>query len=260
MDKDTAYCRDLLVRHDYDRYVLAQGAPAPARPALWALYAFNHEIARARESGRDPHAALIRLAWWSETLAKGDTDTEILRALKLHGFDAALLEAMIDARRMDVEASAPATIDGMAAYAEACNAPLLKLAAKAANEILGEDDANNLAAAYGLCGLIRAVPYMAAQGRCLLPASMMYDIGIMPEQMHLLGPSQKLNAGIATIAARAKKHHDASYAQGPLAKRHKSLVSFYLKRMAKAGFDPFDVRVHSPVPFIGLRLMFQDQK
>ena len=39
----------LVRRHDPDRFLTALFAPAERRDALLVLYAFNHELARARE-------------------------------------------------------------------------------------------------------------------------------------------------------------------------------------------------------------------
>ena len=44
----------LVRRHDRDRYLTALFAPAAHREALFALYAFNYEIARVRESVTTP--------------------------------------------------------------------------------------------------------------------------------------------------------------------------------------------------------------
>src|SRR5471032_25027 len=53
---------------DPDRYFSALFAPAPARPFLFALYAFNHEVARVAETVREPTLGAIRLEWWRETV------------------------------------------------------------------------------------------------------------------------------------------------------------------------------------------------
>ena len=42
--------------------------PPPARPFLFALYAFNHEVARVAETVREPMLGAIRLEWWRETV------------------------------------------------------------------------------------------------------------------------------------------------------------------------------------------------
>src|SRR5436309_10149749 len=58
----------LVRRHDRDRYQTALFAPAGKREALLALYAFNYEIARVRETVTEPMLGQIRLQWWREVL------------------------------------------------------------------------------------------------------------------------------------------------------------------------------------------------
>ena len=58
----------LVRRHDPDRFLTALFAPPDRRDALLTLYAFNHELARAREVASEPPLALIRLQWWREVV------------------------------------------------------------------------------------------------------------------------------------------------------------------------------------------------
>jgi len=58
----------LVRHHDRDRYQTALFAPARRREALLALYAFNYEIARVRETVTQPMLGQIRLQWWREVL------------------------------------------------------------------------------------------------------------------------------------------------------------------------------------------------
>src|SRR5947209_17487808 len=58
----------LVRRHDHDRYQTVLFAPADRREALFALYAFNYEIARVRESVTQPMLGQIRLQWWREVI------------------------------------------------------------------------------------------------------------------------------------------------------------------------------------------------
>ena len=58
----------LVRHHDRDRFQTALFAPARRREALFALYAFNYEIARVRESVREPMLGQIRLQWWREAI------------------------------------------------------------------------------------------------------------------------------------------------------------------------------------------------
>src|SRR6202167_4970853 len=52
---------------DPDRYFASLFAPAALRPHLFALYTFNHEVARIAETVREPMLGAIRLEWWRET-------------------------------------------------------------------------------------------------------------------------------------------------------------------------------------------------
>ena len=72
---------DLVRRHDPDRYFCTLFAPAAAREALFTLYAFNHELARAREVTREPGLALIRLQWWREVVEGAVRQHEVARPL-----------------------------------------------------------------------------------------------------------------------------------------------------------------------------------
>src|SRR5438552_16844209 len=60
----------LVRRHDHDRYLSALFAPEPARAGLFALYAFNVEVAKTREVVREPILGSIRLQWWRDALAE----------------------------------------------------------------------------------------------------------------------------------------------------------------------------------------------
>jgi NADH dehydrogenase [ubiquinone] 1 alpha subcomplex assembly factor 6 len=65
---ELSYCAQQLRRLDPDRYLTALFAPDRRREGLFALYAFNLEVARAREAVREPMMGLIRLQWWRDAL------------------------------------------------------------------------------------------------------------------------------------------------------------------------------------------------
>ncbi|HEY3889926.1 MAG TPA: squalene/phytoene synthase family protein, partial [Caulobacteraceae bacterium] len=54
---------------DPDRWLASRFVADPvARADLIALYAFNHELARATEVAHEPLMQEIRLTWWREAL------------------------------------------------------------------------------------------------------------------------------------------------------------------------------------------------
>ena len=63
-------CETLVRAGDKDRFLATLFAPAEHRAAIFAVYAFNLEIARIREVAREPLAGEIRLQWWSDVLSE----------------------------------------------------------------------------------------------------------------------------------------------------------------------------------------------
>ena len=58
-----------LRRADPDRYLSALYAPEDKRGPLFALYAFNAEIASVRDRIHEPLPGEIRLQWWRDAIA-----------------------------------------------------------------------------------------------------------------------------------------------------------------------------------------------
>ncbi|MBX5453293.1 MAG: squalene/phytoene synthase family protein [Acidobacteriia bacterium] len=172
-------------RHDPDRFLTALFAPPERRETLFLLYAFNHELARAREVTSHPTLALLRLQWWREILEGAERQHEIaapLRAALAAGALAPdLLLEMIAAREAEAEANLP-DLPSWRAYVLGAGGAL----AAAAGRVLGApaalDDAFRAAgAAYMAAGLLRSVAFHARRNRCLLPADLLAAQGLSPE-------------------------------------------------------------------------------
>lgn len=68
-DGDDADLDGLIGRVDPDRWLTSRFIADPAaRRDVVALYAFDHELARARRAASTPLMAEIRLTWWREAL------------------------------------------------------------------------------------------------------------------------------------------------------------------------------------------------
>jgi phytoene synthase len=174
---------ELVRRHDPDRYFCALFAPAPAREALFTLYAFNHELARAREATSEPGLALIRLQCWREVVEGADRQHEVARPLHAliaaGGVPAAQLLSMIDMRESEA-VDPPPTVDAFVALMRQGPGAL----AEAAGAALGGGDdgrLRELGAAFGVAGTLRNVPVLARQGRCNLPLDVLAAGGMSAE-------------------------------------------------------------------------------
>jgi phytoene synthase len=173
----------LVRRHDPDRFLTALFAPPDRRDALLALYAFNHELARAREVVSEPPLALIRLQWWREVVEGARRSHEVATPLS-EAIAAGLLRPehllpIIDAREIEAE-PAIETLEDWRAYVLGCAGGL----AVAAAHLLGAPEPEafrGYGAAYGAAGLLRSVPVLARAGRCLLPASLLQAQGLSTE-------------------------------------------------------------------------------
>ncbi len=170
-------------RHDPDRFLTALFAPPQKRDALLTLYAFNHEIARAREVVSEPPLALIRLQWWREVVEGARRRHEVAEplaaAIDSGELQAGDLLALIDAREAEAE-PAIETLDDWRDYLMGSAGGL----AVAAARLLGADDPEIVrarGAAYGAAGVLRSVPILARQGRCLLPRDILAEHGLSPE-------------------------------------------------------------------------------
>jgi len=165
-------------QHDPDRFLCALFAPPGAREALFALIAFNHETARAREVAREAMMALIRLQWWRDAVEEAVAGQPARRhevagplsaALRAGALDPAALLAMVEAREAEVTGEDDATplavrLRGTAGAMAAETGRVLG-ASGAALEGLRE-----VGTAYGIGGTLRGLAVLAAQGRDPLSA------------------------------------------------------------------------------------------
>jgi NADH dehydrogenase [ubiquinone] 1 alpha subcomplex assembly factor 6 len=229
----------LVRRHDRDRFQTVLFAPAARREALFALYAFNYEIARVRERVSEPILGRIRLEWWRETIAAAYEAGPVRRhvvvealtdAIRGHRPTRAYFDRLIDAREHDLDGEAPASLTALEDYADASSARLIYLAL----EVLGVQDltarqaARHVGIAYGLAGLLRAMPHQARASRPLAPAE------IEAAASRHLALARGLRPAVARAALPA-------LLPAIVAER-------YLRRLKRAGCDPFDKTVTAPDP------------
>ena len=118
---------------DKDRFLATLFAPAKYRRPLFALYAFNLEVARVRELAREPMPGEIRLQWWRDVFAgagRGEVRANPVAAALLDTVvryrlpPRALLD-LIDARSFDLYDDPMATLDGARGYARKTSSALM---------------------------------------------------------------------------------------------------------------------------------------
>lgn len=203
-------CGRDLQRFDPDRWLTTLFAPDASRPGLFALYAFNAEIARARESVSQPMIGQIRLQWWREAwegiVAGTPRQHPVVLALHEHcrHLDQAIVMTLIDARERDMEEAPFADLPALTAYARATSAPLMKLAAQQLNTQVDDAVIDAAGTAYALAGILRAAPHLLARERVLLPLDLLSAQGLSPEAVYQTETRTTLRPIYARIASEAE--------------------------------------------------------
>ncbi|PPQ35324.1 squalene/phytoene synthase family protein [Rhodopila globiformis] len=173
----------LVRRHDPDRFLTALFAPAPRRDALLTLYAFNHELARARSVAHEPPLALIRLQWWREVVEGAprphEVATPVSAAIATGALPADRLLPLIEAREAEAYGDFPTLADWRGWLLAGAGG--LAVAAAAALGAPDPEPFRPFGAAYGVAALLRASGALAAQDRCLLPQELLARHGLSPE-------------------------------------------------------------------------------
>jgi phytoene synthase len=251
-----------LRRHDRDRYQTALFAPARHRPALFALYAFNFEIARIRETVREPLLGRIRLQWWRDAIAeiyagaaprRHDVAEALAAAIRAYQLSREHFDALLNARELDLTDAPPESFEALEAYAEGSSASVVLLAL----EILGVRAAEAAAVAgsvgiaYALSGLLIAVPFHARMKRLYLPKDVIESYGLDVERtLFELQPSPALEETAKEIAALARYHLGIARAQREAIPREALpallpavLAERRLTRLEQAGHNVMDPRL-----------------
>ena len=170
------YCLSQVKKFDPDRYLTALAASPEQRNYLFALFAFNLELAKVCESVSEPMLGRIRLQWWRESIGEIYTgnprEHEVITALvpviKRYKISCNLFEEMIDAREFDLENRSPNDMNELLFYAGSTSGVLIKMVAKLSNS--NQECAYKLGVVWSLIGLMKSISFHQAQGRCYLPS------------------------------------------------------------------------------------------
>ena len=259
-------CAAEVRRHDRDRYLCALFAPRQARPALFALAAFNLELARVREAVSEPLLGEIRLQWWRDAIAgiyAGEARAHpvalaLADAVADHDLTRAHLDRLVDARALDLTDEPLADLAALEDYAEGTAASLVRLGCEAlgVRATAAHAAARHVGIAWALVGLVRAVPFHAARRRLYLPRDLLEGTGVSSEDVF----RRRSLAGLARVAGQVLDAAERRLADArglapdvPRAARPAllpaALADLYLRRLRRAGNDPFAPGLDVGVPW-----------
>jgi len=261
MAETADYIHDLVRKDDHDRFLTAVIAPESARPGVMALYAFNAEVARVRESVSESLIGQMKLQWWRDVIGaiygggkvpQGNPVVQALEsAIRTYELSRVNFEALLDARGNDMSDESPADVESLEQYADGTSASLTLLVL----EVLGVRDAASIAAgrhvgiAWALTGMLRAVLFHARANRFLLPQDLMAAQQLTAHDVQQSKNAAKISAVVQKVAGLARAHLDKARSYSKQVDRRAlpallpaTLTDAYLKGLARRRFDVFDPR------------------
>jgi 15-cis-phytoene synthase len=217
-DRDAAV-RTIARDGDLDRYASALFAPGACREHLFALYAFNVELARIGEQVSEPQLGEIRLQWWRDALDRASscetTGQPVADAIGFAVRECKLsqqsLAGLIDARHFDVSVKIMPDTAALDDYLANTAGVLFKLTSevcmaggRAAEPRVLDAAVRAAGIAYGLTGLMRALPVKLSRGRVDIPEDGLLLHGTSPGQLLAGEGSEGLTELLADLRETAR--------------------------------------------------------
>ncbi len=251
------HCQELVREGDKDRFLATLFAPQKYRRALFALYAFNLEVARVRELAREPMPGEIRLQWWRDVLggagqgevAANPVAAALRETVVRYRLPPQMLADLIDAREFDLYDDPMASLADLELYAMRTSSALIEMATRILND--GKDSgtgdlAGHAGIAYSIAGLLRAFPMQAARRQLYVPTDVLQRHGAQAEDIFAGKVTPELRAALAELRLRARMHltgardliGDAPPVVAP-ALLPVALVRPVLDRMERRRYQPF---------------------
>ncbi len=254
--------RDLVRAGDPDRYIATLFAPENRRPYLYALYAFNLEIARIRDVISQPLPGEVRLQWWRDLIESHEKHSS-------HPLAAALLDTitqnklprqafmdMLDARIFDLYDDVMPKWHDLDGYCGETYSALFRLATL----ILSCGEENNTAEisghagiAYGLTMLLRALPVHIKRGQTYLPQEALDDHKVTREDLIEGNITPNIKSLLSQTRSKiwdhlAQTHAEARFLDPTLRSAFLPLVSIkpYLKQTSKNSYQAFEAKIEIP--------------
>ena len=257
------HCEALVREGDKNRFLATLFAPQKFRRPLYLhQYAFNLEVARAREMAHEPMPGEIRLQWWRDVLGgagRGEVAANpVAAALRdvvvRYRLPPRTLSELIDARSFDLYDEPVQSLSYLEQYAQRTSSALIDLAGShpvrtvfsvdpAIEQIWPEVHAG---IAYAISGLLLALPVHSLRRQLYLPVDLMQRYGAEAADVYAANATPELRAVLAELRLRARDHLGA--ARGLLANAPPevapallpvALARPALDRMERRGYQPF---------------------
>ena len=216
MRDDFIHCVRLVRELDRDRYLATLFAPEGKRDALFALYAFDAQVARVRDLAREPMPGEIRLQWWREVLlgerageaAAHPVASALLDVVARHKLAKEPLLGLIEAHRFDLYDEPMSSLAELEKYGSETAGVIFKTAAR----ILADpgpaviDLTKDAGQALTMANVLVSLPHHAAQHRLYVPLEILRQYNADPGDVYAMRATLALRAALADLRLRARRH------------------------------------------------------
>ncbi|HEX9323540.1 MAG TPA: phytoene/squalene synthase family protein [Xanthobacteraceae bacterium] len=256
-----AHCENLVREADKDRFLASLFAPAEGRRDLFALYAFNAEVAGVQDKVREPLAGEIRLQYWHDLVAgtgepgANPVAAALLEIVKRHALPRQPLLELLEARRFDLYEETFSTRADLENYASNTSSAVIELAMRILDQPSGATPglARSAGIAYAIAGLARSFAFHASRGKIFVPDEILTAHGAARADILAGRSTIELRDALADFREQARRHLDQigdQLAEVPdrlvPALLPVALVDPYLARMERADYEPFRTVVEVP--------------
>jgi phytoene synthase len=209
-----AQATELVRAVDRDPYLSVLYAPEEKRPALFALYAFNAEIASIRDRIREAFPGEIRLQWWRDAIATDDAQGhplagELLGAIREYELPRKPFAAYLEARIFDLYDDPMPGRAELEGYCGETGSALIQLASLVLDReaaALVADAAGHAGCAQTIVGLLRLLPLHRARGQCFVPRELLAAAGTSAAAFIAGSDAASARRAVEMMAALAAEH------------------------------------------------------
>lgn len=253
-----AHCENLVREADKDRFLAGLFASAEGRRDLFALYAFNAEVAGVHARVREPLAGEVRLQYWHDLIegiaepGANPVALSLLDTMSRHALPRQLLLDLIEARRFDVYDETFSTHGDLEKYLVKTSSNVIELAMRVLGEPAASDIelARSAGIAYAISGLARSFAFHASRGKIFVPDEILAAHGAKRADILAGQSSDALRSALTDFRQEALSHLDRI--RGAIAELPDrlipallpvALVHPYLARMERRDYEPFRTAV-----------------
>ena len=272
---DDTYCLDLVRQTDRGRYLTVLFAPARRRSALFALFAFKHEVEKTCRVVSEPMLGRIRLQWWRESLdgiyagtpRRHAVITPLTRAISDYDLPRQLLDKVIDGHERDLDPAPFTDLAALDAYFHAVEGALMVLVAATSavtTPSVCEEAARQVGVAYGMTRALGFTTHHRAVGPLAITADIAARCDLPSEAIRTVaaGDPRLVNSitEVAVAASDRIRAAESGFVARPRPDRpvalHLTLAKMHMTRLRKAGYNVHEPDVAGSAPGDVWRLLW----